>query len=57
MSDIGSVNDNLNEAFKKSYGPGVVWLSPIGAAELYVARPLDRGRGRWIIVFNLGPDL
>ena len=55
--DTGNVANNLSSDIRRAAGTGIVWLSPVGALELTVARPLDRDLNRWMLQFTMGPEL
>ena len=57
--DVGSAVENfadVDSEFKRSVGIGVVWQSPVGNLQAYLAHPIDRDRS---VSFNisLGPEL
>jgi translocation and assembly module TamA len=42
---------------ERSVGVGVVWQSPVGALQLYVARAISKKGKPFRLQFSLGPDL
>jgi translocation and assembly module TamA len=63
--DAGNVTDaspftNFNQTFghvKQGVGPGIVWLTPLGALELDLAWAVSEPNHPWRIQFNMGPVL
>ena len=54
--DFGSVNNKFFADLKQGVGPALVYLSPVGAFELSLARPLIPGN-HWRIQFSMGPSI
>lgn len=54
--DFGSVANNYFENTLSGTGPALVWLSPVGALELSLAKPLIAGN-HWRIQFSMGPSI
>ncbi len=55
--DIGNAINHATDPLKRAAGVGVVWLSPIGNLQLYVASPLSYPGNPLRFEFSLGPDL
>ncbi len=55
--DAGNVSGKLRDDFKRGAGLALIWLSPIGAMELSIAKGLDSPTKPWLLQFNMGPDL
>ena len=55
--DMGNVSNGLAGRFKKSAGPGIVWLSPLGAMELTIAKPIHERNSHWRFQFRMGPEI
>lgn len=56
--DIGNVSSsNLFSNMKRSWGPALVWLSPIGEVEVSVAKAIDRDDQPWVFQFGIGTSL
>lgn len=54
--DAGNVEQKLFHDMQKGVGMGVLWLSPIGAIEAGLAKPLNTN-DTWQLVFSMGPEL
>lgn len=54
--DIGGVSNNLPSHYNQGAGIGLVWLSPVGAIRLSLAKPIDRS-GKIRIQFSMGVEL
>ncbi|MDF1795017.1 MAG: BamA/TamA family outer membrane protein [Coxiellaceae bacterium] len=54
--DFGSVNNKFFGNYLAGTGPAIVWLSPVGALEVSLARPLIPGN-HWRIQFSMGPTI
>lgn len=54
--DFGSVDNKFFHNVREGIGPAVVWLSPVGALELSLARPLIPGN-HWRVQFSMGPAI
>ena len=55
---MGSVNAKPFGPWVRSAGPGVMWLSPVGALKLTVAKPFNStNKKAWMIQFAMGPEL
>ena len=58
FTDMGSVNAKPFGPWVRSAGPGVMWLSPVGALKLTVAKPFNStNKKAWMIQFAMGPEL
>lgn len=55
--DAGTVSNKLFGALKKSIGPSLVWLSPVGQIEISLAKPLDANKSTLHLQFSMGPVL
>lgn len=56
--DAGVVGDNrIFNHVNIGVGPGVVWLSPVGALELTVANAISQKNTPWVIQFTMGSVL
>ncbi|MDF1760468.1 MAG: BamA/TamA family outer membrane protein [Coxiellaceae bacterium] len=54
--DFGSVSNKFLGNYLAGTGPAIVWLSPVGALEVSLARPLIPGN-HWRIQFSMGPTI
>jgi len=54
--DMGCAASNLSLTDYQGVGIGAVWLSPVGAIRLSLARPINRP-GKFVIQFNMGVEL
>ena len=55
--DAGKAANDISDSLAYGIGPGVHWLSPIGAVRVYLARGLSKQENDWRIHFILGPEL
>jgi len=55
--DIGGVSNNLPSHYNQGAGIGVVWLSPVGAIRLSLAKPVDKSHSKIRIQFSMGVEL
>ena len=55
--DTGNASERLLPRLKRGVGTGIVWLSPVGAIQLSIAKALDAPGRPLRIQFNMGPDL
>lgn len=55
--DAGNISDKLLPTLKRGLGTGLIWLSPVGAIQLSLAKALDAQGQPLRIQFNMGPDL
>lgn len=58
--DAGNAINNTPISLMRSYGAGIMWVTPIGPLHLSLAKALDQNpndRGPWHVVFSMGPDL
>jgi translocation and assembly module TamA len=56
--DMGTVGDKvLSKHINEGVGPAIVWLSPVGAVELSVARAIREKNKPWMIQFSMGPEI
>jgi len=55
--DAGQVSPRLTGRFNRSVGVGAVWLSPIGAVGLSLARKINHPDKSLHIVLSIGPQL
>lgn len=55
--DAGNVSSRFTEPLKQGAGVGVMWLTPIGAVELTVAKALSRRDQPLLLQFSMGPEL
>lgn len=55
--DIGNASDDLSINYKKGTGLGIVWLSPIGALQLSLAKPIDDPGRNLAVQFSMGAEL
>jgi len=56
--DVGNVGNN--DVFKHmniGVGPGIVWLSPLGAFELTLGNAISQPNKPWMIQFSMGPQI
>ncbi|GAH24196.1 unnamed protein product, partial [marine sediment metagenome] len=58
-NDIFDIEKNtLDNMFaNKGAGVGIVWLSPIGAVQLSLARDIDGNSKYGMVQFTMGPEL
>jgi translocation and assembly module TamA len=54
--DIGGVSNNLPSHYNQGIGIGLVWLSPVGAIRLSLAKPIDQS-GKIRVQFSMGVEL
>ncbi len=58
--DAGNVSNKMFGSYKQGVGPGIMWLSPVGALELDLARPLNGlypWSRYWRVQFSMGTGL
>jgi translocation and assembly module TamA len=55
--DAGKAADDISDSLAYGIGPGVHWLSPIGAVRVYLARGLSKEENDWRVHIILGPEL
>jgi translocation and assembly module TamA len=55
--DTGNAIPHFHMKLERSVGVGVVWQSPVGALQLYVARAISKKGKPFRLQFSLGPDL
>lgn len=55
--DAGKAADDISDSLAYGIGPGVHWLSPIGAVRVYLARGLSKEGNDWRVHIILGPEL
>ena len=55
--DMGNVSEKLLPTLKRGLGTALIWLSPVGAVQLSLAKALDAPGKPLRIQFNMGPDL
>ncbi|CAB9495960.1 autotransporter assembly complex protein TamA [Alteromonas macleodii] len=55
--DAGKAANDISDSLAYGIGPGVHWLSPIGAVRVYLARGLSKQENDWRIHIILGPEL
>ncbi|MHC6646964.1 autotransporter assembly complex protein TamA [Alteromonas sp. HB246098] len=55
--DAGKAANDISDSLAYGIGPGVHWLSPIGAVRVYLARGLSKQENAWRIHIILGPEL
>lgn len=58
--DAGNAFNDTPVQLMRSFGTGIMWVTPIGPLHLSVAKALDQNpndQGPWHIVFSMGPDL
>jgi len=55
--DTGNATNDFDLPFARSTGVGVVWQSPIGAVQVYIAKAISKKNKPLRLEFSLGPDL
>ena len=55
--DVGTAANDISDSLAYGIGPGVHWLSPIGAVRIYVAWGRSPEENDWRVHIMLGPEL
>lgn len=54
--DLGKATDHISDKFKRSFGVGIIYKSPVGPISFYGAHALNAAKKQNSIEFNIGPE-